>query len=157
MAAELLSLGYGFDQAFVAKSMLEELLGRYIQLHAFIDSLTVFNTITKGGPTLEKRLQIDAYALQQIHERGELASISWIQSDENVGDALTKTLQNESHVLYDLLRDNKLRINPQGWVEQGPSTTENPQVSRTWYSTKNGFNFPNRLMNKKTEQTGSKN
>ena len=107
MAAEILSLGYGFDQAIFARSILEELLGRSIKLHALIDSRTVFNTVTKSGPALEKRLQIGSYTLRQIHDRGELASISWIQSDENVEDALTKTLQNESHVLYDLLRDNK--------------------------------------------------
>ena len=157
MAAEILSLGYGFDQAIFARSILEELLGRSIKLHALIDSRTVFNTVTKGGPTLERRIQIDAHALRQSHERGELASISWIQSGEIVADALTKTLLNESHILYDLLPDKTLRINPQGWVEQSSSTTEKPQVSRTRYSTKNGFNFPNGLMNKKTEQTGSKN
>ena len=133
MAAELLSLGYGFDQAFVAKSMLEELLGRSNKLHDFIDSRTLLKTVTKGGPTFDKRLQIDAYALRQSHERGELASISWIQSRENVAHALTKTLPNDSHVLYDLLRDNKLRINPQRRVEQSTSKTENPQVSRTRY------------------------
>ena len=90
MAAELLSLSYGFDQAFVAKHMAEELFGREFKLHALIDSRTVFNTITKSGPTLEKRLQIDAYALRQSHHKGELYSLAWIPSDQNIADALTK-------------------------------------------------------------------
>ncbi len=71
MAAELLALVYGFDSSFIVKHTLEEAMGRKIPLDILVDSKTVFNTITKGATTLEKRLQIDASAIQQSHKTGE--------------------------------------------------------------------------------------
>lgn len=41
MAAELLALVYGFDQAFLVKKCLSDILGRNISMDAFIDSRTL--------------------------------------------------------------------------------------------------------------------
>lgn len=116
MAAELHALMYGFDNAFVTRTMAEEIFGRDVPIHAFIDSRTVFNTITKSGTTLEKRLQIDAYVLRQSHHRGELTNLAWIPTNQNVADGLTKTLPSSKHCLIDLMTSNKVRVTPQGWV-----------------------------------------
>ena len=81
MAAELLALVYGFDCAFVVQSALEDIYGYAIPIHVFVDSRTVFNLIAKDANSLEKRLQIDAYAIRQSYRRGELRSLAWIPGE----------------------------------------------------------------------------
>jgi hypothetical protein len=124
MAAELHALSYGFDQAFVAHHVAEEIFAKQIPLDAYIDSRTVFNTVTRCTGTLEKRLQIDASALRESHARGELRSLAWIPSHENVADAMTKGVPQENHALMQLMRSNRLCVHPQGWVRVNNSDTE---------------------------------
>ena len=119
MAAELHALTYGFNQAYVAKNMLEEMLGRHLDLDGYVDSRIVFNVVAKNSATLEKSLQIDAHALRESHCNGELRYLAWIPGTQNVSDGLTKGLVGSSHSLWRLITTNKLFIQPQGWVE-GP-------------------------------------
>ncbi len=65
-------------------------MGRKIPLDILVDSKTVFNTITKGATTLEKRLQIDASAIQQSHKTGEIRMMGWIPGSSNPADGLTR-------------------------------------------------------------------
>ena len=92
MAAELLALVYGFDQAYVIKHTLEKTLSKDIPIDVLIDSRTVFNTEAKGTGTLEKRLLIDVSALHQSHYIGELRSIGWISGKNNPADGLTRDI-----------------------------------------------------------------
>ena len=117
MAAELLALVYGFDQAYVIKHTLEKLLSKTIPIDALIDSRTVFNTVAKGKGTLEKRLLIDVSALRQSHYIGELRSIGWINGKENPADGLTReVLLKEDHPLKKMMRSNFYKVQPTGWA-----------------------------------------
>lgn len=70
MAAELLALVSGFDQAFVVNKLMDELLGTALPLDAYIHSRTTFNCVAMFSSTLEKRLQIDVAALHESYIRG---------------------------------------------------------------------------------------
>jgi hypothetical protein len=118
MAAELHGLVLGFDHAYVVQTIVSGIMGRDIALDAYIDSKTVFDTVTKLGPTLEKRLQIDAAALQESHLKGELRSIYWIPSSENCADPLTKERYQSDSALRRLMRSNQLEVSPTGWVHR---------------------------------------
>ena len=118
MAAELHALVYGFDQAFVVREVFEEVLGKSIPIDGYIDSRTVFNVVAKSSATLEKRLQIDAHALRESHEKGELRYLAWIPSKQKLADGLTKELAEEKHSLVQTMRSNKLNLTPNGWVEK---------------------------------------
>lgn len=131
MAAELHALVYGFDQAFVVRAVLEELLGQSIQIDGYIDSRTVFNVVAKSSATLEKRLQIDAHALRESHEKGELRYLAWIPGKENIADGLTKELANENHALLQVMRTNKLHLNPNGWVDNAKGKPTEIQCATT--------------------------
>ena len=63
MAAEVHGLTFGWDNAFVVKAMLEEVLGTKIRIDVYVDSKTLFNVIVKYSTTMEKRLQIDVAAI----------------------------------------------------------------------------------------------
>ena len=115
MAAELLALVNGFDHAFVIQHTLQELFGRTISIDAFVDSRTTFNCVAKQAGTTESRLQIDAAAIRQSYDRGELRCFGWIPGKENPADGLTKSsLPTNDHPLVHMMRTNKLTLNPQG-------------------------------------------
>jgi hypothetical protein len=127
MAAELHSISYGFDHAFLAKDLAEEGFGQHIPPDAYLESRMVFNTITRETNTLQRRLQIDPSALRQSHNRGELRNLAWIPSDDNIADAPTKTVPILNHALVKLWRTNKLSVQTHGCVRNvGKSNFEIP-------------------------------
>ena len=118
MAAELHGLLTGFDHGLLVAEMVSNILGRKVDIEAMVDSKTVFDTVTRLSNTLEKRLQIDAYALQEAHKKGELAALFWISSCDNVADPLTKHPWQEQSALRRLMKENKLRVKPTGWCHR---------------------------------------
>ena len=126
MATELHALSYGYDQAFVARHLAEEIFATKIPLDGYVDSRTIFNAVTTGTGTIEKRLQIDSFALREAHSRGELRNLAWIPSGENIADALTKGIPSESHALIELMRSNRLTVQPHGWVSMNNLNIEKP-------------------------------
>lgn len=118
MAAEILALVIGFDQAYIVKHALGELLDIDIPIDAFIDSRTTFNCVAKNASTIEKRLQIDVAALRESYTRGELRCLGWIPGHMNPADGLTKSIvPGNTHALNVLMNSNKLDLQPQGWAE----------------------------------------
>ena len=64
------------------------------------------------------------HALRQSHSRGELRYLAWIPGVQNYADAMTKDIGNPSqYPLWELLNTNKIRIDPQGWIERNDSTS----------------------------------
>lgn len=71
VASEQPALESEFDQAFVVKKLMDEILGKNFRLNACIDSKTTFSCMARFLSTLEKRLQTDASALCGSHVRGQ--------------------------------------------------------------------------------------
>lgn len=59
MASELHALILGFHHAYVLADLLGDVLKRKVQIEAIVDSLTVFEFVSKDGNTTDRRLQID--------------------------------------------------------------------------------------------------
>jgi len=117
MAAEIHALVYGFDNGYVAQNFLSEILDQNVPIDGFVDSRTVFNVVAKQSSTLEKRLQIDVFALRESNTRGELRTLAWVPGSQNIADGMTKGIVQDSHPLWKLMCTNKLSISPEGWVE----------------------------------------
>ena len=66
MAAEVHGLIYGFDEDYLARNMLEEVLRQKREIDGYIDSRTVFNVVAKNNSSLAKRRQIDLHALTEV-------------------------------------------------------------------------------------------
>jgi hypothetical protein len=88
----------------------------------------VFDTIVKLGTTTEKRLLIDAAALQESHLKGELRSLFLIPSAENCAEALTKEPYQPDSALIRLLQTNLLQVTPCGWVNCASLNSHDPFV-----------------------------
>lgn len=82
------ALVQGFDHAFGIWHFTEEMLGRAIELHVFVDSKTLITIIAKDGPTHERQLQIDIRALHESYVNGELTKLACIPGNRNSADAL---------------------------------------------------------------------
>jgi hypothetical protein len=59
---------------------------------------------------------IDIMALREMYERRELVDMRWISGSSNPADAMTKALPNRA--LQQLIDDNQLIVNVDGWVQR---------------------------------------
>lgn len=59
---------------------------------------------------------IDVMAIQQSHERRELAEIRWINGDDYPADTMIKSKANSE--LAQLVRNNRLQVRVEGWVQR---------------------------------------
>ena len=116
MAAEVQALILGFDFAFLIKTMIDEIIGRNLEIDAMMDRKTVFNIIAKDGKTTEKRLQIDVLSIRESYDLGELRRIAWIPGVENPADSLTKPVLSITSPLYRIMTTNTLTLEPGGWA-----------------------------------------
>lgn len=116
MAAEIHALVYGFENAYIARDIVSEILGRSVAVDAFIDSRTLFIVVPKNAGTLGKRLQIDFRALKQSHENGELRNLAGIPSKENISDAMTIPCTWTQHSLQSVMKENRFSVDVQKWA-----------------------------------------
>jgi hypothetical protein len=121
LASELYGTNHGFDAAAAIKSTVTQLLHLPEPLPLIIctDSKSLYDCLVKLGTTQEKRLMIDLMCLRQSYERHEIAEIRWINGNSNPADAMTKG--KPCHALEELISTNKLRIDPEAWVERTPT------------------------------------
>jgi hypothetical protein len=117
MAAVLLGLVEGYENGLLIAEIVSGLLSkkrlvgcwdtRWISRRSSTE--TVFDTVTRLSKTMEKRLQIDAFALQEAHQRGELTALYWITSADNVADPMTKMPWQEQSALGTLMGQSRLQ------------------------------------------------
>jgi hypothetical protein len=67
VAAGLHGLIIGFDNALLVAEMVNNKLEREVVIDGMLSIKTLFDTVTKLSNTLEKRLKIDAFAIQESH------------------------------------------------------------------------------------------
>lgn len=90
MAAEVHALIRSIDHACLIRKTFEELLGSQITLHTFVDSSELFNVISKGSGTVERRFQIDVCAWRKSCRRRASERIGWVPGIKNEAYALRK-------------------------------------------------------------------
>lgn len=116
MASEVQALVLSIDQAFEIRHLTEEILGCKVELHAFIDSKTIFYIIGKDSQTHERRIPIDICALQESYAKVELTTLGWIPEGRKPADALVKKHVSISTPLCTLITNNIIDLTPQGWA-----------------------------------------
>ena len=127
-AAEIHGLLYGFDSAFVIKTLLEEILGRKIYFDGYMDSQTLLNVVSNYSSTLEKLLQIDVNSIRQSQDNVELRKLGWIPRTSTYSDGLNKMMIKKSHPLWTLLNSNTLKVSEKGWAKATTLKRKIPNV-----------------------------
>lgn len=115
MEAEVHAFILSFDQAFVLRDQQSEMIGRDIDISAYVYSKTLFDTVAKGGTITDKRLLIDIWALREGYVNGELNRLSWLPGKENPADSLTKPVIKTTSPIGTLMNNNVFKPEPVGW------------------------------------------
>lgn len=90
MGGETYAFMDAFDLAFVIKTDLEVILGMDLNIVMFTDSRQLYDSVTCGKRTAERRLSIDVTAARQSYRDYEIASIGLVKGEVNPADGLTK-------------------------------------------------------------------
>ena len=123
MAAEVIAFSDLFDSAYTLKRELSILLNRTISLELFTDSKSLFDAISKGSRTSEKRLMLDVATARQGFRSGEISNIGLVRSERNVADGLTKPMAQAA--LREILQTGEHSPSPVQWIIRHTSDTSN--------------------------------
>ena len=94
-SGEAIALATAFDEAFTLRHDLHRFLRRYIPIALRMDSLALFEAISRNAPPKEHRWCIDLAQIMESWRRQEISQLAFVRSDENIADSLTKaTSQN---------------------------------------------------------------
>ncbi|CDF36767.1 unnamed protein product [Chondrus crispus] len=96
LGGDVYAFASGFDRAFILRHDLETIFGMKIPLHMLTDSLQMFDVITKGSSTTEKRLMIDIASARECYNRQEISHVGLVSSEHNIADGLTKETPNNA-------------------------------------------------------------
>lgn len=115
MAGEVCAFLDAYDAAIVIAKDLHMLLGSEIHLIMFTDSKQLFDALTRGKRTTEKRLMIDTTIVREAYNRLEIYAVGLIRGEQNPSEALTK--ENNNGVLDELLTTGKDNTKVDLWIE----------------------------------------
>ena len=111
---EALALSHAFDIAFVFKQLCCDVLHAKIPLVILIDSKSVFDSVTRSSPTLEKRLAIDLALVQEAHKGFEIDQLGFLRTENNVADPMTKIM--DSKALSKIFCENQFAFEIEQWT-----------------------------------------
>lgn len=115
LAAELFVAANGFDHGSMVRQAHNEIYGRVIDMDLWVDAKCFWDCVTGMKTTTEKRLLIDLTTMRDTYELRELRNVFLFPSKENPSNSLTKRVF--SHALQCILKDNRLKLNPNAWVK----------------------------------------
>ena len=114
MAAEVIAFSDLFDSAFTLLSELRLLTGTPLELDLLTDSKCLFDIISKGSRTSEKRLMLDVAAARKGFETKDISNIGLVPSAYNIADGLTKPMQQAA--IRNLLETHSHVPSPTQWI-----------------------------------------
>jgi len=115
MDVELIAFSDMFDAAYTLAEELRQVIpAAAVPLHLFTDSKSLFDVISKGSKTSEKRLMLDIACTREGFARGDISNIGFIRTRDNLADGLTKPMNQSA--LQSVLMSGKLRLQPEQWI-----------------------------------------
>ncbi len=82
------------------------------------DSKSLFDVISNGTRTSEKRMMLEIAAAREGYRRKDISNIGFFRSSKNLADCLTKPM-NQANLLS-VLRSGKLSVEPDQWIIREP-------------------------------------
>ena len=129
MAAEVIAFADLFDTATTLCKELAVLLNRNVNLDLFTDSKSLFDIISRGSKTSEKRLMLDVAASREGFKNKDISNIGLVRSEHNIADGLTK--QMAQGTIRNLLETSTHQPQPVQWIirhdfdkQQSPSQSD---------------------------------
>lgn len=110
MAGEAISFADMSDAAVTMTKELSNLLHRKVSLQLFTDSKCLFDVISKGSRTSEKRLMLDIAVAREQFRVSDVSDICLVRSAANLADGLTKAMHQAA--LRDCVGYGRLVVTP---------------------------------------------
>ena len=85
-----------------------------VPVRLFTENKYLFDAVSKGTRTSEKRLILDIAAAKEGFESKDISDIGFVRSNCNLADGLTKRMKQAS--LLELMKTCKLSIRPEQWI-----------------------------------------
>lgn len=123
MAAEVIAFSDMFDAAHTLASELQTLTSRITPLQLFTDNKSLFDTISRGSRTSEKRLMLDVFAAREGYKTGLISDIGFVRSQFNLADGLTKAMSQAA--IRSILSTNRHTPSCEQWILRPSETTPN--------------------------------
>lgn len=124
MGAEVCAFIDAFDKSFMMSADLSELLSTSLRIMIYTDSKQLFDAMTKGRRTTEKRLATEISAARQSYRRFEIHAVGLVRGENNPAEGLSKL--NGKKALQKILTMGIDEIPVELWIErtQVQSTNE---------------------------------
>ena len=95
LTAETLALQEVIDLAFMIKCMLLEISNlnmhnQILPIKCIIYSKSLYDAVYLSNNPTEKRLKVELCAIHKSLEKGEMQSVKWVVSKDQLADCLTK-------------------------------------------------------------------
>ncbi len=116
LATKLYAMINDFDVEAIIKSIIERMLHISLSLILLTDSKFLYDCLVKLNTIAEKKLMIDLMCLRQSYKRRKIAEIRWINEDNNLADAITKS--KFCNALIKLIDTNIIELKITEWVER---------------------------------------
>ena len=114
MAGEVIAFSDMFDVAVTLAEELRQITKRPIPLHLLTDSKALFDVISKGSKTSEKRLMLDVAAAREGFRDKVISDIGFVRTNHNLADGLTKSTSQAA--IQRVLSSGKIGINVEQWI-----------------------------------------
>ena len=114
LSAEVIAFADLFYDAYALRTQLEKAVSRAVPMHLMTDSKSLFDIISKGSRTSEKRIMLDIHAARQAYQAQEISNIGFVRSCDNLADGLTKANMQKS--LLNLLKTGHHEVICEQWI-----------------------------------------
>lgn len=114
MAGEVIAFSDMFDVAVTLAEELRTIYKRSVPLHLLTDNKALFDIISKGSRTSEKRMMLDIAAAREGFRDRVILDIGFVRSNDNLADGLTKPMQQAA--LQRVLKSGNLQTRAEQWV-----------------------------------------
>lgn len=114
LSAEVIVFADLFDDAYALRSQMEQVTSSAIPMHLLTDSKSLFDIISKGSRTSEKRIMLDIHSAREAYQAREISNIGYVRSCDNLADGFTKKKMQKA--LFNLLRTRMHELNREQWI-----------------------------------------
>ena len=111
MAGEVIAFSDLFDVAAVLSAELEVLLGTKVPVQLLTDRKSLFDVISKGSKTSEKRIMLDIAAARKGLMDKVISDIAFVRCSLNIADGLAKAMKQRS--LQQVLMTGRIDLKPE--------------------------------------------
>ena len=114
MSGEVIAFSDMFDTAIAVSKELSVVMNQRVPVQLLTDSKSLFDVISKGSRTSEKRTMLDIAAAREGFRDKLISDIGFVRSSMNLADGLTKSM-NQAR-LREVITSGHLDISPELWI-----------------------------------------